>query len=157
MFTYSTYILSNIMLILEGWTNYLFPTHPDHFRQSEMKNSANSITIKIIVFLWLIVNCCKNQILFLLRTDDTLGVWTVISESESQCADESSFNSGPMMNFLIYLLLMPETLGSEGKGVSLESDAKAEKWSVGSCLLVSMQAELFLRIQAQSNRASRNV
>ena len=63
------------------------------------------------------------------------------------------------MNFLIFLLLMPESLGSEGKGVSLEIlegnevKAESEKWMVGSCLLVSMQAKLFLRTEIQSNRA----
>ena len=101
-------------------------------------------------------------------TDDILGVWTVAWESESQRADESSFEADlpTVMNFLIYLLLlMPGTLlGGEGKGVSLESlDGRIEakekpaKWSVGCCLLVSMQAQLFLRTKAQSNRASRNV
>ena len=66
------------------------------------------------------------------------------------------------MNFLIYLLLMPETLAREVKSISVEIPeggkvkVEPEKWSVGCCLLVSMQAHLFLRTKAQSNRARIN-
>ena len=66
------------------------------------------------------------------------------------------------MNFLMYLLLMADTLAREVKSVSVENPeggkvkADPEKWSVGCCLLVSMKAHLFLRTKAQSNRARIN-
>ena len=83
---------------------------------------------------------------------------------ESECQPSvDDMNSVPiqsinnaMMLKLLYLLLISDTLllASEGGSISVTSSGgeSLEKWSVGRCILVSMQAKIFIRTKVKQSQ-----
>ena len=60
-----------------------------------------------------------------------------------------------MMLKLLYLILISDTLlASEGSSISDTSSGgeRLEKWSVGRCILVSMQAKIFIRTKVKQSQ-----